>query len=466
MNMKWSTRILLSAWVVGVAPEAMAQAPSILPVQGVLTNAEGAPLQGNVSVTFSLYDRPTGGAAFFTEQLTVAVESGAFSAYLGQRGSPALDLGEFNRTEVYLGLTVESDPEMNPRVRLGTAPYAAIAQKAIDADALGGIDSTGFARDTHSHGFAEVSGVAAATHGHPFSELTGVPTGLADGDDNTTYSNGTGLDLNGTTFSIDPAETQRRVVGTCNAGFAMRAIGADGAVTCEEDDNTTYTPGAGLSLSGTTLSVDNYANLARTDGAAGNQTFDTNTLVLDYTNNRVGIRNTSPDEELDVGGDIEVTGNYNYSSPRTFYKYIGPSDFQSGSSSLVNVGSFTYNNTTNTVVMYATVRLPQSSTARSLTCYYYDGGTGDIEDFDFYFQRRSTSSATPATLFSSVNDPTDVSSTSIRSYTASGTHVISNTSTHYLVYVVFDLTTASTPSSRQRFYGCRFSYQVERIQPN
>lgn len=35
-----------------------------------------------------------------------------------------------------------------------------------------------------------------------FSSLTGTPAGLADGDDDTTYTNGTGLSLTGTTFSI------------------------------------------------------------------------------------------------------------------------------------------------------------------------------------------------------------------------------------------------------------------------
>lgn len=462
MTMKWSTRFLLSAWVVGVAPAALAQVPSILPVQGVLTNSEGAPLQGNVSVTFSLYDRPVGGTAFFVEQLTVMAEAGAFSAYLGQAGSPALDLAEFNRTEVYLGLTVESDPEMSPRVRLGTAPYAAVAQSAVDANTLGGVDSTGFAREPHTHSLAEVSGVAAAAHGHPFSELTGVPAGLADGDDDTTYSNGTGLDLTGTTFSIDPIETQRRVVGTCNAGFAMRAIGADGSVTCEPDDDTTYTAGAGLSLSGSTLSVDNYASLARKDAAAGNQSFDGNTLVLDYTNNRVGVRNSSPDEELDVGGDVEVTGNYLYASAKTFYKYYGASGFESSSSAFVNIGSYIYPSSTTSIRMYSTVRLPQSATLRTLTCYYYDGGAGDIEDLDIFIQRRATTSISPTTLFSSINDPADITSSVVRSVSASGTHAVNNVNGHYQINVLFDLTAASTASTRQRFYGCRVFYSLDR----
>jgi hypothetical protein len=49
---------------------------------------------------------------------------------------------------------------------------------------------------------------------------------------------------------------QRRVFATCAAGSAIRAIGPDGSVNCETDDNTTYSSGSGLDLAGTSFSVD------------------------------------------------------------------------------------------------------------------------------------------------------------------------------------------------------------------
>jgi hypothetical protein len=48
---------------------------------------------------------------------------------------------------------------------------------------------------------------------------------------------------------------QARVGGTCPAGWSIRAINQDGSVICERDTDTTYSAGAGLTLSDTTLAI-------------------------------------------------------------------------------------------------------------------------------------------------------------------------------------------------------------------
>ena len=87
-------------------------------------------------------------------------------------------------------------------------------------------------------------------------------------DTDTTYSAGSGLALSGTTFSVNTAAIQARVTGNCPAGSSIRAIAANGAVTCESDTdtNTLYTAGSGMALSGTTFSVNTAAIQARVTG--------------------------------------------------------------------------------------------------------------------------------------------------------------------------------------------------------
>ncbi len=90
----------------------------------------------------------------------------------------------------------------------------------------------------------------------PWSGLTDVPAGLYDGDDDTTYSPGYGLALDSTTFNVMTDTIQARVSEACGSGYAIRQVNADGSVVCETDDDTIYTNGYGLDLNSTQFSVD------------------------------------------------------------------------------------------------------------------------------------------------------------------------------------------------------------------
>jgi hypothetical protein len=67
-------------------------------------------------------------------------------------------------------------------------------------------------------------------------------------DQDTTYAAGGGLDLAGTTFSVDFTEVQARVSGSCPV-IGIGVINGNGTATCEVDDRTTFGPTGFTSIS-------------------------------------------------------------------------------------------------------------------------------------------------------------------------------------------------------------------------
>ncbi|MBW1810600.1 MAG: hypothetical protein JRJ87_20575 [Deltaproteobacteria bacterium] len=105
---------------------ASAAAPAKIPLQGVLADSNGLPLNGNVTVVFAIYDLESGGVALWSESQTIAVQNGLFAAYLGSITSLNLALFRDN-DDLWLGIQVQGDQEMS-RIYLGSTPFAAYAE--------------------------------------------------------------------------------------------------------------------------------------------------------------------------------------------------------------------------------------------------------------------------------------------------------------------------------------------------
>ena len=91
----------------------------VVQVQGRLTNAGGNPIDGNVSVTASIYDVSVGGTARCSDADTVNVANGLFTM--------AMDFctaSVFNGDQLWLGIKVGADAEMTPRQAIYAVPYA------------------------------------------------------------------------------------------------------------------------------------------------------------------------------------------------------------------------------------------------------------------------------------------------------------------------------------------------------
>ncbi len=138
---------LASAALLLLTSTAHAEAPARIPIQGYLTTASGSPIDGTVEVTFTLYASPSGpDGVVFSETRSVSAADGRFALQLGD-GSAPMDLELFRDVDgLWLGMSVDGDREMSPRIAMTSVPYAAHAQTATDALTLDGYSADEFAR--------------------------------------------------------------------------------------------------------------------------------------------------------------------------------------------------------------------------------------------------------------------------------------------------------------------------------
>lgn len=121
----------------------MAQAtlPPTFNYQGFLTDIDGAPVDDTLSITFSIYDVSSGGTPLWSDIRAVTIEQGVFSVELGPFPMP----GMFDYP-LWIGLSVESDPEMTPRRPITSTGFAF---KAGDSDTLEGMSASTLDQSAH-----------------------------------------------------------------------------------------------------------------------------------------------------------------------------------------------------------------------------------------------------------------------------------------------------------------------------
>lgn len=149
--------------------------PPVIAYQARLLDAvTGQPKpDGAYTIAFNLYNVATAGSPLWSEVKSIPVNKGLLSTLLGD--TTPLNLSLFNGQELYLGITVGSDPETAPRQRLAHVAYAIRAEQAAvaesansagNADKLDGQDATAFAPTVHTH-----AGDTIADHSITSSDL-------------------------------------------------------------------------------------------------------------------------------------------------------------------------------------------------------------------------------------------------------------------------------------------------------
>lgn len=110
-----------------------AEVPQLINYQGVLSDSAGASLDGTFDITFKLYSQPVSGTEFWTETHSgAAVNDGLFAVILGS----VTPFGAAKSTshEIWLGITIGTDPELSPRSQLISVPFAFNADRADTAE--------------------------------------------------------------------------------------------------------------------------------------------------------------------------------------------------------------------------------------------------------------------------------------------------------------------------------------------
>jgi hypothetical protein len=138
-----STRVLMGVLVLlAVAVAGPAQgAPNEIHTQGILRDANGVLMAGEVALTFGIYDSDVGGELLWEEAVTLTVIGGVFDVLLpADPDNFPFPSDLFEADERWLSITPSDQGEL-PRTALASVPYALQANLAGNLECSGCIGS-------------------------------------------------------------------------------------------------------------------------------------------------------------------------------------------------------------------------------------------------------------------------------------------------------------------------------------
>ncbi|MCC6962903.1 MAG: tail fiber domain-containing protein [candidate division Zixibacteria bacterium] len=161
------TCILIPALLLLTFGVLSAGTPGYMSYQGRLTDNGGNPLTGVYDLTFRIYNDSIAGSIVYEEtHSNVAVTDGLFSVLIGGKSFILpFDNNIFVGRDCFLGIQVDADPEIAPRTRLATSPYAfrvATVDSADGGTVVGALKVAGNASTTGNVGVGTDTPVAGA----------------------------------------------------------------------------------------------------------------------------------------------------------------------------------------------------------------------------------------------------------------------------------------------------------------
>ena len=259
VNRLWVPVVAIGVFVSTVA---FGQVPSLLNFSGRLGTASGD-FSGVANVELTLYDDATStelAHALWSDKQDVYVDAGRFHLLLGADPGNPLPDGLLASAALFVGVSVNGEAEMQPRMRVASVPFALYAS---DARTLGGVGPEGFAAAGHTHGFGGLTGVVAEAQLPPGVTMdVELAAGLAGKSDvghnhDATYVN-EGQVASVTTEMVVDRTLLAQDLADWGCAPGQVAKWQDGGWGCGDDVDTTtaYLAGTGLVLAGLEFSVD------------------------------------------------------------------------------------------------------------------------------------------------------------------------------------------------------------------
>ncbi|MBI3232838.1 MAG: hypothetical protein HYZ42_02160, partial [Bacteroidetes bacterium] len=269
-----------------------AQQPKTLSYQGILTDSQQEPMpNATYTLIFSLYASANGGTPLWTEINQVQTQTGVFDVILGQFTILTLPFDQ----QYWLGITLQGKPEMTPRIALVASPYSmsslqSSVSNGLTPNAKGAVLSL---NNLEGNLTLQGSGATSITQaGNTITVTTNPPNNSITAEDNSIivsnpngssttlragiiplkniasgnansdeilrfdgtnwkpskeiiYSSGNGISVQGQIISLASQNATNGQVLKWNGSEWFPA----------KDDNTSYTAGAGISLSGNQFSA-------------------------------------------------------------------------------------------------------------------------------------------------------------------------------------------------------------------
>lgn len=118
-----------------------AVSPNLMSYQGFLKDSGGDPVNGNVAVTFRIFDDPAAGTMLWEEvHSTVSVVDGNFGVILGSVAKAAVGDSVFSASNRWLEIEVDGE-SMSPRTQVVSTPYS-LRVSTVDGASAGKVTGT------------------------------------------------------------------------------------------------------------------------------------------------------------------------------------------------------------------------------------------------------------------------------------------------------------------------------------